>query len=121
MHFLQCEYIIIAVVCCYRLILVLCFFSGGCKPTQKQLLQHLYHTVPDKWQAIGTYLDIPATQLRVIDELHRGDPQKCLMSVLTEKWLPRVSPPPTWQDLAEAVEFVGHQDVAEKLRQKFCK
>jgi len=109
----------IAVACLIRLIRVLLF--SGCKPTQKQLLQHLYHTVPDKWQAIGTYLDIPAAQLRVIDELHRGDPQKCLMSVLTEKWLLRVSPPPTWQDLAEAVEFVGHPDVAEKLRQKFCK
>jgi len=97
------------------------FRTATHKYPTSQLLQHLYHTVPDKWQAIGTYLDIPATQLRVIDELHRGDPQKCLMSVLTEKWLPRVSPPPTWQDLAEAVEFVGHQDVAEKLRQKFCK
>ena len=76
---------------------------------------------PDKWRAIGTYLDIPAAQLSVIDELHRGDPQKCLMSMLTEQWLPRVSPPPTWQDLAEAVEFVGYPDVAQRLRQKFCK
>ena len=96
-------------------------FSGGCKPSQKQLLQHLYHTVPDKWRAIGTYLEIPAAQLSAIDELHRGDPQKCLMSMLTERWLPRVNPPPTWLDLAETVEFVGHPDVAEKLRQKFCK
>ena len=42
------------------------------------------------------------------------------MAMLTESWLPRVSPPPTWEDLAEAVEFVGYPDVAQKLRNKFC-
>ena len=42
------------------------------------------------------------------------------MAMLTEGWLPRIRPPPTWQDLAEAVEFVGYPDVAQKLRDKFC-
>ena len=45
--------------------------------------------------------------------------QMCLMAMLTESWLPRVSPPPTWHDLAE-VEFVGYPDVAQKLRDTFC-
>ena len=83
-------------------------------------MQQLYTTVPDKWRAIGTYLEIPEALLSTIDERHRGDPQKCLMAMLTEGWLPRVSPPPTWQDLAEAVEIVGHPDIALKLREKFC-
>ena len=90
------------------------------KPTQKQLLQQLYNTVPDKWHPIGIYLEIPEGQLNAIDTKHRSDPQKCLMAMLTESWLPRVSPPPTWEDLAEAVEFVGYSDVAQKLRDKFC-
>ena len=94
--------------------------SPGPKPTEKQLLQQLYNTVPDKWQPIGIYLEIPKAQLNVIDANHRGDPQKCLMALLTESWLPRVSPPPTWEEIAEAVEFVGCPDVAQKLRDKFC-
>ena len=74
----------------------------------------------DKWNPIGIYLEIPEGQLNAIDAKHRGDPQKCLMAMLTESWLPRVRPPPTWAELAEAVEFVGYSDVAQKLRDKFC-
>ena len=74
----------------------------------------------DKWNLIGIYLEIPEGQLNAIDAKHRGDPQKCLMAMLTESWLPRVSPPPTWEEIAEAVEFVGYPDVAQKLRDKFC-
>ena len=91
---------------------------SGPKPTQKQLLLQLYNTVPDKWHPIGIYLEIPEGQLNAIDVKHRGDPQKCLLAMLTESWLPRV-PPPTWAELAEAVEFVGYPDVAQKLREKF--
>ena len=103
---------------CYR---YLSSTLSGLKPTQKQLLQQLYNTVPDKWRPIGIYLEIPDAHLKTIEEKHHNDPQKCLMAMLTEKWLPRVSPPPTWQDLAEAVEFVGYPDVAQELRDKFCK
>ena len=42
------------------------------------------------------------------------------MSMLTESWLPRVSPLPTWQEIAEAVEFVGRPDVAQNMRDQFC-
>ena len=94
--------------------------SPGPKPTQKQLLQQLYHTVADKWNPIGIYLEIPEGHPNAIDAKHRGNPQKCLMAMLTESWLPRVSPPPTWEKIAEGVEFVGYPDVAQKLRDKFC-
>ena len=103
-----------------HLIKYLPLLSGGCKPSPKQRMQQLYTAVPDKWRAIGTYLEIPTAQLNSIDKQYHGNPQECLMAMLTEGWLPRISPPPTWQDLAEAVEIVGHPDVALKLRQKFC-
>ena len=74
----------------------------------------------DKWKPIGIYLEIPEPQLKAIDKQHRGDPQECLMAMLTDSWLPRISPPPTWEEIAEAVEFVGYPDVAQKLRDKFC-
>ena len=79
-------------------------------------MEQLYHTVADKWQPIATYLEIPHAQLSAINERCRGDPQKCLMAVLIEKWLPRVNPPPTWQELATAIEFIGRPDVAQTLR-----
>ena len=96
-------------------------FVGTSKPTLKQLMEQLYHTVPDKWQPIGTYLEIPKAQLSEINERYRGDPHKCLMTVLAEKWLPRLSPPPTWQDLASAIEFIGRPDVADTIRHLYCK
>ena len=85
----------------------------------KQLLQELYNTVADKWLVIGIYLDIPEAQLMTIGEKNLGDPQKCLMAMLSQ-WLASINPPPTWQDLAESVEFVGYPDVAQMLRQKYC-
>ena len=80
-------------------------------------MEQLYHTVADKWQPIGTFLEIPQAQLSAINERCHGDPQKCLMAVLTEKWLPRVNPPPTWQELSAAIDFIGRPDVAQILRQ----
>ena len=84
-------------------------------------MEQLYHTVADKWLPISTYLEIPQAQLSAISERCHGDPQKCLMAILTEKWLPRVSPPPTCQDLARAIDFIGRPDVAQTLRQLYCK
>ena len=95
------------------------FFFEGDKPTMKQLMQDLCNTVAEIWFLIGIYLEIPEAQLKTMEEKNHGDPQKCLMVMLSE-WLARVSPLPTWQDLAEAVEFVGYLDVAQKLRQKYC-
>ena len=74
----------------------------------------------DKWNLIGIYLDIPMAKLETIGQNHNGNAQRCLMAMLTEIWLPRVSPPPTWQEIAEAVEFVGYPDVAQTLRDQFC-
>ena len=95
-----------------------CLLFEGNKPTMKQLLQQLYNTVADKWRAIGILLEIPEAQLMTIDEKYRGDPQKCLMAMLSN-WL-ATSSSPTWQELAESVEFVGYRNVAQKLREKYC-
>ena len=88
---------------------------------QSQLRNNCYNNCTILWMISGTiYLEIPEGQLNAIDAKHRGDPQKCLMAMLTESWLPRVSPPPTWEEIAAAVEFVGYPDVAQNLRDKFC-
>lgn len=96
------------------------FLSAECKPTPKELLLELYETVPDKWLVLSIYLEVPGPQLKTIQEKYPRDPQTCLMTMLCKGWLPRVSPPPTWQELANSVEFVGCPDVAQRLRHKSC-
>ncbi len=77
----------------------------------------LYSTVPDKWMDIGRYLEIEGARLRAIRQQYQNDPQQCLMAML-EDWLDRPNPPPTWDDIADAVGFVGRGIVAKDIRDK---
>ena len=97
------------------------FFSAGEPiPTRKLLMKELYSTVASKWRPIGIFLEIPDGELNTIAEREQGDPQKCLMAMLGV-WLHRTSPPASWSDIAEAVEVVGMSDIAQQIRQKYCK
>ncbi len=78
----------------------------------------LYNTVPDKWMGIGRYLEIEGARLVAVQQQYLNNPQQCLMAML-DFWLARPNPPPTWEAVAEAVEFVGRRDVAEKIRDKY--
>ena len=79
----------------------------------------LYHKVADKWKMIGVLLDIPKIQLAGIAEKYRGDPHSCLVEMLYT-WLERVQPPATWVAIIEAVEFLGEEQLAKELRDKYC-
>ena len=102
----------------------LCLSSGGraeTKPTEpelKDLMNALYHKVADKWKMIGVLLEIPKGKLASIAEKYRGDPHKCLVEML-ETWLERVDPPATWAAMIDAVEFLGEEQLGEKLRDKY--
>ncbi len=78
----------------------------------------LYYTVPDKWMDIGRFLEIEVARLEAIRLKCLNDPQQCLGAML-DVWLARLNPPPTWEALAEAVEFVGKGNVAQKIREKY--
>ena len=80
----------------------------------------LHNTVANNWRAIGTFLEIPVGELNTIAERERGDPQKCLMEMLGV-WLCRLNQPASWPDIAEAVKFIGRPDIAQQIRQKYCK
>ena len=75
----------------------------------------LYNTIADKWNALGTYLDIPTETLNIIEEKKGSDPQKCLLD-LFDVWLMRLDPPPTWEAMAEAVGVVANPTLAEEVR-----
>ena len=107
------------VVISYRAILLYFCYIDVLQPTARQLMIELHNTVASNWRAIGTHLDIPGEKLNIIADRQRGDPQKCLMDMLSG-WLQRINPPATWPDIAEAVEFTGRPDIAQIIRQKYC-
>ncbi len=78
----------------------------------------LYNQVPDLWKEFGTMLDISQATLNSIGERNLKNPHKCLMDVL-DVWLACTDPLPTWEALAEAVEFLGRGDVAKSIKDKY--
>jgi len=78
----------------------------------------LYHKVADKWKTIGLYLKIPDRKLSGIAEKYPHDPHKCLVEMV-ETWLERVHPPATWDAIAEAVGFLGEDQLGRELREKY--
>ena len=85
------------------------------KPELKDLLKELYTKVADKWEDIGILLGIKDGQLKAINA---KDSTSCLREML-RIWLSRVDPPPSWSAIAEAVEFLGDENLATYLRSKY--
>ena len=79
----------------------------------------LYYKVANKWKPLGVQLEISEGVLATIAEGKMGDLQLCLLEMLEQR-LKRVDPPPTWSAIAEAGEFLGEEQLARELRQKYC-
>lgn len=78
----------------------------------------LYHTsVPNSWKILGVMLKLPLGPLNSIAAKYQQDPQKCMMAMF-ELWLKRLDPPPTWDAVIEAVQFLGEEKLALELREK---
>ena len=86
-------------------------------PVLRDLMHALYHKVADKWKAIGVLLEIPKGRLASIAEMCQRDPHKCLLEMM-ETWLERIHPPASWESIAEAVEFLGEEQLGKELRDK---
>ena len=96
--------------------------SGGepeNRPILKDLIDALYHKVADKWKVIGVLLEIQIGTLSGIAENCRDEPRNCLVEMLG-MWLEQVHPPPTWNAIIEAVEFLGEKQLGKELRDKYC-
>ena len=85
----------------------------------KELMDALYHSVANKWKLLGIQLEIPKDVLATIEKRKMGDPRQCLLEML-EWWLKRMDPPASWSAIAEAVEFLGKEQLARELRLKYC-
>ena len=66
------------------------------------------------WQNIGILLNLENNSLKEIDINCKGKARDCLREMLS-LWLVRAIPPPTWEELAEAVEPTD-QTIAHKIR-----
>ena len=90
------------------------------KPTIKQLTIELYKNLASEWNLIGILLGISDGELSTISQREHGDPQKCLVAMLSV-WLHQTNPAASWREIANAVDFIGKQDIAQQIRQKYCK
>ena len=72
----------------------------------------------DKWKMIGVLLEIPTGELKDIATKYRDNPHSCLVEML-ETWLKQVDPPATWAAIIEAVKFLGKEQLAKELREKY--
>ena len=76
-------------------------------------------SIAAEWQNVGTLLNIPdGTLSRIKHDVGEIGAISCLRVMLTE-WLRRTDPPPTWSELADAVELFN-ESKAEDIRIKFC-
>ena len=67
------------------------------------------------WEDIGVELEIDDGELKGIKKDNPSDSKSCLRE-LARKWLSRVDPPPSWAAIADALENIGDEQLASKLR-----
>ena len=92
--------------------------SESAQPKIKELQRELSTKVANEWEDIGIQLDIEEGILKQIRTDNAGECRACLREML-RIWLSRVDPPPTWSAIAEAVEILGHEDIAKHLRTNY--
>ena len=72
-------------------------------PSTKSCLKFL---IPEAkhWYSIGILLAIPEPTLEQIEDNYLGDCRACVREMI-RNWLKQVNPPPSWKNLADAVEL----------------
>jgi hypothetical protein len=86
------------------------------KPKLKDLLGELYDKASE-WMNIGVFLDIDTGRLdNVKAENHTV--KDCLREML-KIWLNKISCIPSWAEIADAIELLGDQSLADQLRTKY--
>ena len=108
-------------LCVYLVIdgIILCKRSiESVKPTLKELMRELRGKTAD-WEDVGVELEVDDGMLKRIKMDNPGDSKSCLRE-LFRKWLSRVDPQPKWADIVEAVEGIGDEELASKIKAKHC-
>ena len=86
------------------------------KPFTLKNILHCLRPLRANWMNIGVYLEVDTGTLKAI-KADNDNVEDRLREMITV-WLDRVSPPPTWSALADALEEVD-QKTAQKIRLTF--
>ena len=89
------------------------------KPTLKILLRELRVKAAD-WEDIGIELEIEDGTLKQIKLDNPGD-SKCCLRELLRKWLNQADPLPSWASIIEAVDGIGDESLARRLKEEYIK
>ena len=83
-------------------------------------VRSLLHPICHKWKHIAVELEISNGTIESLKQQY-NDP-KDLLSEVVSKWLKGISPQPSWEILASALDskFVNAKDIAKKIRDQFC-
>ena len=92
------------------------FSSVGKQLTLIKAFRRVFHSA-DKWYSLGLLLNVPKSSLSTIRTNNRGDHDRLCETL--QEWLNQTDPPPTWHELAEAVEPFDRSE-AQKIRQRYC-
>ena len=76
--------------------------------TQPKLSTCLKLLLPEArhWHNIGSLLEVPELTLEQIEADYPGDCQQCIREMI-KSWLKQVDPPPSWKNLADAVQVIN--------------
>ena len=85
---------------------------------RQDLVKELYSTASDSWEDIGILLGIKPSKLDAIKTAENHTSQSCLREML-KIWLKIISPSPSWSAIAEAIELLGDEKLAQNLRTKY--
>ena len=74
--------------------------------------------VAAEWYNIGILLSIPDGTLSRIKHDEGGSGANSCLRVMLIEWLKRIDPPPTWSELADAVELFD-ESKADEIRTRY--
>ena len=94
--------------------------------TSSSVLSNVLRKISDisEWFPLGASLGLRVHTLTTIRQTHVTDPGSC-KAVMLEKWLQgmddvSVVGGPSWQQLADVLENLGHVRRAKKIRKDYC-
>ena len=69
------------------------------------------------WHLLGVKLGLEDHELSAIEQNYRGD--RCKSEMLS-RWLRSAKLPPTWKTVVDALQQMGEQAIASKIRAEYC-
>ena len=83
------------------------------------VLKELSSKVSADWEDIGLFLGLGPGQVDIIKTDNPSDCQDCFREMIKVWFKQQVDPPPSWSAIVEALDDLGHNSLAQNLRDKY--